>query len=228
LKFLKSLWSFARNLEWIDNAPFKTIKHRKTEKEIMEIPNKEEVKKFISWCMENGEEEMGYYVKILYLTGVRSYELNHLTWKDVDLKGKKIRVWSKKQEDQKSVSRNIPLTPSLVDIFLIRQDQNKILKSKWVFPWNSQGINEDMIQYYKKPYGLKEKKLVKIFKKSGLTPFKLHSLRHLFTISLAKKNVPIVDIMGLTGHSQLSTLTRYVSGVVNGQEVEHHTDLIDF
>jgi len=157
------------------------------------------------------------YVPLLYhfaiLTGLRYGELAALTWHDLELEETNAYVtvrkaWDKqfhefKEPKTENSKRKVPLAKSLV----------RRLKEYYLLTYPP---NDHLVFGTKnnRPFSVSnfaKRHLKKDVERIGVPQMNFHGLRHCFGTMLARKNTPIAMIMKLTGHTQLSTVTRYIN-----------------
>lgn len=136
---------------------------------------------------------------LLVLTGMRRSELVNLTWRQLDLVNKTIRILDKGKKE-----RIVPLYPSVVPVLIdYREAQGETLTNdnSWIF------LNKNGTQ-------LNPRGLHKIFKEAlenaGLDSkrYSLHHLRHTFATLLLQTNSQNVDLrilQEILGHESLAT-----------------------
>jgi len=131
------------------------------------------------------------------LTGMRPAELAYLTWNDVDLHTKTVKIQGKEGFKPKtSQERIIPLCST---VFEILQELYQNRKSKWVFS------NTD------KPVLSIKKSLKTAARKAGITrPVSPNMLRHTFATTALMAGVNVMEVKEIMGHSQIGTTTRYL------------------
>jgi len=95
LRHLRALLNWAYDRDMIDKVP--RVKQLKTQKQAIRWLSHDEV----TSILENSPEVIADLVRLYILTGARRSELLHTTWRDIDLKKKRIQlgdVKSKRQE----------------------------------------------------------------------------------------------------------------------------------
>ena len=141
----------------------------------------------------------------MYLqTGARREELFRLTWGDVDLKEKQIRLWWRKNKLGEWKSEWLPISDELSG--LCRAQKRKTGFLKFVF-LNMQGSSDPK---YWIPFQYRQHFLKNLCEKAGVEKFGFHGIRHLFASTLAARNVPLVEIQFMLRHSALMTTQRYI------------------
>lgn len=133
-------------------------------------------------------------VAIAIETGLRRGELFRLTWFDVDLEDR----WVKVREGKAGSSRSLPLSDRVLAI-LTRRRTNQ--KSSWVFP-NSIGGHLDPANFARRIFK-------PALKQADIQEFRWHDLRHTFCSRLVMRGVHLQTVMALAGHKDYKTTLRY-------------------
>lgn len=164
-----------------------------------------------------GQWNYNQYALILQ-TGIRAGELVALTWADVDLKRKLLRiektaeckrgVWETRSPKSKSSIRDIPLTAEAIRIL---KNQKSKMRSLGVVPMEhrdavfmSQSGNLIKNSTYNKD-------IRRICEKTGISHFSMHTLRHTFATRCAEAGMLPKTIQAILGHSSIGiTMDVYV------------------
>lgn len=137
------------------------------------------------------------------MTGMRSGEMYALKWTDVDFDSKNISVnkaWTKKEGISHTKNRETRIVP-------ISNDLQLLLKELKL----SSGTNEFVlprIDTWK--YGQASGVIKAFCRKIGITEVKFHDLRATFITNLLSQGVPLVTVMSIVGHKQMSTTDVYL------------------
>jgi integrase len=131
-------------------------------------------------------------VLVAYLTGMRRSEILFLTWEEVDLQNKFIRL--KGNRTKTGVARSVPLHPRVWDA-LSRLPRG--IRSSRVFLWRGKPIND----------------VKKAFRtactKADLNDFTFHDLRHCAINNLRLAGNDYFKIMAISGHKTMNVFKRY-------------------
>jgi integrase len=132
--------------------------------------------------------------EFLYLSGWRKGEAQKLEWRDVDLKGKAVRLRIENSKNKEA--RILPLTGRLLDLFQERHEERR-LDCPYVFHHKGQKIGD-----FKKAWktACKETKLLGTL---------VHDLRRTAARNLSRAGVPETVAMEITGHKTRSMYRRY-------------------
>lgn len=145
-------------------------------------------------------------VSLLLYCGLRRGELISLQVKDIDLLKATVTVRGETSKSKRT--RTLPMHPTLLmhlkDYMAERTRRNYRTECLLVSTnHNNAGLTRNGLRHW-------EKRLNEI---SGVQ-FHLHRFRHSFATNLARKDVGIVKIQKLLGHSSLSMTERYVRSIV--------------
>lgn len=133
-------------------------------------------------------------------TGLRFGELIALQWSDVNFNDAVLTVNRNivrgfEGSPKNNKTRIIPLTPSVIEMF-----QRRKRNCKYIF---HNGESNPL------RYNVCRDKLREVCILSGLRLISWHVLRHTFATHLSDKNISIVAIQELMGHSDIKTTRRY-------------------
>ena len=131
-------------------------------------------------------------VLVAYYTGMRKSEILFLTWGEVDLQNRFIRL--KSDRTKTGVARSVPLHPRVWEA-ISRLPRG--IRSSRVFLWRGKPVND----------------LKKAFKaactKAGLDDFTFHDLRHCAINNLRLAGNDYFKIMAISGHKTMNVFKRY-------------------
>jgi len=189
LTLLKTMLNYAVKWGELDKNPLAGIKPPKIVKKF-HFYSKAEVSKLI----HEAQEPLTTAIIILVNTGLRRAEIFNLRWRDVDLKGKRLRVWPYDGFTPKGKRpRSVPLNEAALSVF--RTLKESADDSEYAFrPFNS------MFSIYER--------FSDLLKRLGIKGT-LHDLRHTFASHLAMAGTPIPVIKEFLGHSDIATTMIY-------------------
>ncbi len=201
-----------------DPIKYPKVEHNIVEKTINEEQLEEIVKAYNEYQREKQEKghisqpfqmQMWFVplVKTVFYTGLRASEVVNLTWSEVDLKERFIRITNKEGSSTKSgKERSIP----------IRKEKLKPVLEQWhgylgkpqegyVFPSaTGSGMWDRMSS------GNVSKTFKKYVRKAGLPEtVNFHGLRHSCATQLLREGMPIVQVSKMLGHSSLEVTRIY-------------------
>ncbi len=222
---LKAVLSKAVAWDWIETSPLTKLKPLKTdnmikvrylsideEKRLLKTLNERDKHSILR--RESGNlwrENRGYdllpslnehaffdyltpMVLIAMNTGLRQGELFSLRWDHVDLDKAMITVAGDKAKSGKT--RHIPLNSST--LLALKTWNKQCSNYELVFP-NKEGKQIDNVR----------KSWCRVLKKSNITNFRWHDLRHHFASRLVMAGVDLNTVRELLGHSDLTVTLRY-------------------
>lgn len=159
----------------------------------------EEARRFIE-CAK--DEPYGLFFIILLLTGLRKTELRDVTWEDVDLDKRQIRVRGTKTRGS---LRSVPLMPELVTLLRAHkpQQQREFLLLGWewkptVYLFTAQK------QYGRWGVVRPNETLHQLLKKHGFPPITVHQLRHSAASLLFEAGADPKEVQEILGHATLA------------------------
>ena len=154
-------------------------------------------------------------VEVLYSTGCRVSELEHLNISDVNFETKEVVLFGKGNRHRVSYL-NAKAEVALKEYLNERSDDNKAL-----------------FVYDKKPYGrLKKPGIEQIIRKimertSGVTVHVTpHVFRHTTATTAIDRGMGIVDVSKLLGHSRIDTTMEYITTNSNSVKANHKNYII--
>ncbi|AGA77100.1 tyrosine-type recombinase/integrase [Echinicola vietnamensis] len=201
---LRSFYKFLLRSGEITKDPTYKLRALKTSKKLPEFVQESTMDQLLN----DLEYEAGFegqrdkmVMEFLYLTGVRLSELIGLTWKDIDIQGKTVKVYGKRKKQ-----RIIPLTNTLIE---------NIISYKKDFKETFSNVNESdyfIVTISKKQaypmiiYRIVRKYLDLFAQTSKRSP---HLLRHTFATHLLNKGADLNAVKDLLGHANLAATQVY-------------------
>lgn len=195
LYIIRSFYNFCIKKEIIDRNICASI-------EKLAAPQKERVHitsaEFYSLIPEIHSPTANIIVSVLYYTGLRISECINLKTNDVDLNNNIITVRNTKNKKDRQIPIHKDMQFLLADYFTNRRKRKN---SPYFFTTsNTDRVSPDFIN----------KVLRETTDRLGwIKKVTCHTLRHSFASNLVTKNVNIVNIQKLLGHSNLSTTSIY-------------------
>ncbi len=190
---LHAIFNVAKKWKYIDDNPFTSIKMVSVEERRLFLTADElnlffkAVRNKIETTKNTSQRErfelLCLYYEFLLNTGLRREEGLRLRRQNVDLNRNIIYIEKTKDKD----ARIIPLTPRAGEILMSLDEHMFSSLSKQCVTRHFAGFLKD----------------------AGLKGFKLHSLRHSFSVALVDRQVDIVTISKLLGHSDVKTTMIY-------------------
>ena len=149
------------------------------------------------------------FFEILYFLGLRQGECQALTWLDVDLSNKTLKVsktltskikgekWTISSPKTKTSNRTLPLPDIIVnDLAKIKNDVKKLkdYNDKWFVFGNTIPFRENTIANHKNSYCIK----------ADLKQIRIHDFRHSCASLLINQGATITLVSKYLGHSKVS------------------------
>lgn len=195
----KEIIALRKLLDFLDpnNNPAREIKLLKIKDERLPRPlSLTEIERFLESLDKNQHLLRGYIkpLVLIYLyAGLRPSEIVSLTPADIDLNANKIYIQAKDNYQTKTGrARSVVIHPKL-------RPYLENISKKYVIGGESP-FNPKVVSYA----------ITKVIKRAGLRDITPYCLRHSFVTYLLQAGATIREIMDLVGHSQLSTVLRYL------------------
>jgi integrase len=197
-KNLRAAWEWGKVfLDLPDKNPFSTVPRFAEVRHERRIPAIEDFWK----AFEKAEAQDKTLLLLLLHTGARRDEAFRLSWKDVDLPGKRVRLMWRKNNQGEWRESWLPMSEDVIEALKKQRQVTGLLGN--VFMWRT-----DDGKWL--PYQYRQHWLKKLCKRAGVEPFGFHGIRHLFASILASKNVPLVEIQKMLRHGSIQTTARYI------------------
>jgi integrase len=196
LNTIKSMFKMALEWGYLEESPAKTVKWLRTPREHPRYLTEEDATKFLKAAKESDNQHLYAIVAVALHTGMRRGEILRLQWRDIDFKRRKITVASRDGEHTKNYeSRMVPLHRFLVGV-LGRHPRR--LDSPYLF-CNEKG----------EPFADVDTSFRNAWKRSGVSYFRFHDLRHTFASWLVMKGADLRTVQELLGHKDIRMTLRY-------------------
>lgn len=178
---------------WLEDNPFRKVKKLKEPRGRVRFLSPEERETLLTECKKSRSPHLYVIVVLALSTGARWSEIVNLTWKEVDLPHRVIRLEHTKNGER----RTIPLTGLALKLI---QEKNKVrrIDSLYVFP-SKDG---------KKPADLRDAWDLAV-ERSKIEDFRFHDLRHTAASYLAMNGASLMEISDILGHKTLAMVKRY-------------------
>ena len=148
---------------------------------------------------EAAESEQDRCMLMCYLYfAARRNEVFSLKREDIDLKRRKVRLYTRKRKDGALEFDWIPIADQLFPV--LKEHVQDMAPAAWVFPNPATGL----------PYFERGKWMRRLCSCSGVKPFGLHAIRHLTASLLSERNAPLIDIKTILRHRKITTTERYI------------------
>jgi integrase len=178
--------------EWLEDSPMRKVSKPSLPRGRIRFLDDDERDHLLKSCRESNNEYLYTVVVLALSTGMRKSEIMGLTWKDVDLKGKRITLLETKNDE----IRVLPITGHALE--LLRKHVRRI-DSELLFPSKMNSA---------KPIDLRTPWETAL-KNAGIEDFRFHDLRHSAASYLAMNGASLAEIAEVLGHKTLQMVRRY-------------------
>lgn len=193
LQLMRAVLNFAKRNGWIIQNPFElgeSLISQALENRRDRVLSKEEEARLLAAC-EGRRLHLRPIVICALDTGMRRGEIFQLRWKDVNLEEGIITIRATTTKTMRP--RSVPMSARLREELQRLKDMAPDGPDFSVF-----GIEADIKHGF-----------TSACKEAGIEDFRFHDCRHTATTRLAQGGLSPLELMRITGHSQLNTLTRY-------------------
>jgi integrase len=190
-----------REWHWVEENPVMRVSKPKEPRGRVRFLSEEERDRLLQACQASKNPHLSTVVVLALATEGRKHELLSLQWKDVDLTRGSLTFHETKNRERRAV----PLTGHALALLKAHAKIRRI-DTVYVFPSMSgrQGMSiRDAWEYS--------------LKRSDISDFHFHDLRHTFASYLAMNGASLLEIAELLGHKTLPMVRRYA------QLTEAHT-----
>ncbi len=194
-RHLKAIFNWALSRGYIYNNPFTHIKPLKTpESDLPRFFELEEIEKVRKIFKNDPLEDL---VEFYLITGARLKEALILTWDNIDMRRKQIKIpslYTKAKKHRIISFKNDKKLETLLKKLHHRKD-NKLL-----------GPKSDDKQW---PYEWVSKRISKVLTQNGFPWASCHTFRHTYISHLIMNGVPLTTVKEIVGHSSYTTTLKY-------------------
>ena len=196
-------WAVKYMVGWPRDNPFRIVDRQLEQRMPRCVPTVEDFLKVHDNV--TGQDQV---MLLTYLyTGARRSEIFSLLVDDVDLAGKRLRLWTRKRKGGKE-SDWIPFTTELHTRLKWWLEPRPFPEYEHVFV-----CEEDTpfcSEYYDKPFKERRHWLKRECERAGVKPFGFHGIRHLTASILDDAGYPITVIQAILRHKNANTTAKYL------------------
>lgn len=181
---------------WMESNPMRNVQKQKEDDGRVRFLSDDERSALLEACKESQNPYLYPVVVLALSTGMRQGEIMNLTWNDVDFTNQRVIL----NETKNGERRAVHLAGKALELLRDLKEKNIRQDSNLVFP-GTHALNRG-------PASLRTAWLFAL-KKSGVTDFKFHDLRHSAASYLAMNGASLMDIAAVLGHKTLAMVKRY-------------------
>ncbi|SRR5882724_758735 len=187
---------FTKAVEWklLPSNPFRGVRGLYVSKRMERILELDEEARLLAACDRVRSRFLRSVIVLALNTGMRRGELLSLSWRQIDLAHRTIRILTAKSS---SGERSIPLNTTANAVI---SDLARGKNSELVFP-SSRRAGKTILDL-KKGF----KKAVQLANIPGI---RFHDLRHTFATRLVQAGVDLITVQHLLGHAKIAMTVRY-------------------
>ncbi len=205
-KNLSALWQYGVNILGLKNNPVMVTKKHSHNPTVQETHTEEEILRILTAA----DREERLILRTFIETAGRRMEVWRLTWNDVNIEKKSIRLWTRKTKDGSMEGEWLPISEELAHEYKWWWDNRPRKESPWVFPNVKTGL----------PYVDPRKWYFRICNRAGVRRIGFHAFRRYVASILDDKHKQSRKaIQKLLRHKKESTTERYLYQI--------HSDLKD-
>jgi integrase len=194
LQLLRNVFNFAIRKGWLTQNPFalgEPLISLAVEVQRDRILSREEEERLLMAC-DGPRSHLRQIIICALDTAMRRGEILHLRWEQVDLDGGQINVLATNSKTGRA--RAVPITSRLCE---------ELIRLKTIAP----------IGFDERVFGVSDikKGFTSACEIAGVEDFRLHDARHTAITRLIEQGLPPMQVMDISGHTQMSTFARYVN-----------------
>ncbi|HDL86279.1 MAG TPA: site-specific integrase [Candidatus Acetothermia bacterium] len=183
-----------KELRWIESNPVRQVSKLDEPDGRVRFLSDNERLQLLEACRDSDNKDLYLIVILALSSGMRKGEIMSLTWRQVDLKNRTIRLTNTKNND----ARNIPVAGQALEL-LKQKAKVRNLQSALLFPSPRKPGHPFVLGRAWYP----------AIKASKIEDFRFHDLRHSAASYLAMTGATPSEIAAVLGHRTLSMVSRY-------------------
>ena len=195
LALLRTMLRFAVQNSWLSDSPFergKPLISLSDENKRERVLSFDEEVRLLAVCTDKRAHLKPLLITALD-TAMRKGELIKLQWKDVDFSARIITVTAMNSKTAKQ--RNVGMTQRVFDELTRLWEQSPKDLDGLVF-----GIKDTV-----------KRSFASVCREAEITDFRLHDCRHTAITRMIQAGLPAMEIMKVSGHTQMNTFARYIN-----------------
>jgi len=211
LGIVGTFFAHAVRFRWVPDNPvrkIRTVKYADSEPRVL---TDEETQSILNYWHTHEKSMYFHVTRILLFTGLRSGELRHLTWNNVDLAGRSLRITAQENygwvPKTRQSARKVPLHEDAVESFVWLRHNVQMVGCPLVVP---------SLSGRPKLHILGARAFERMRRTLGLEGVTIHTFRHTFASRLVRPRklggagVNLVAAAKILGHANIRMTARYV------------------
>jgi integrase len=191
---LSRVYSKAANeWEWLDYSPMRRVPKLKEPRGRVRFLSDPERQSLLEACGADMDPLLYAFVVLALSTGARAGELQHLTWRDIDLKTGRGKLENTKNGERRAIAFRGHALQQLQVLAQVRR-----IDTPWIFP-SASGTE---------PWNYRHA-WYRALAASGVEDFRFHDIRHTAASYLAMNGASLPEIAAILGHKTLAMVQRY-------------------
>ena len=203
IRYLRATFNYGVKKGFIKINPVNGVDFLPVEKRIKYVPPTEDIDKVIAVAPEDTKA----YLWTIRETLGRVSEINRLEWKDVDLQGRYVTLYTRKKKGGHLTPRRIWMTDKLHSV-LSKLATTRTDSHPWVF-WHRYYSTKNN-RWEEGPFWDRKKLMKALCEKAGVPYFRFHAIRHAGASLMDSINTPIGTIQKILGHENRQTTEIYL------------------
>ncbi len=237
--YARKVFKYAKPLGYVNHDPTKDVIYpvipKSIDEEVINFWTKEETIEFLNYAKKDMPLIYYTFMRVALFTGARRGEILALSWKDIDLKKRTIKIskaYSRAKVKKYDVSS--PKTKTSIRTITIDDETIGILK-QWKNFQNSHikvtAIDDIVFSSTNGTYLNVDRPrswMMKVIKKHNLKQIRLHDLRHTHASLCFEAGMDIKDVQYRLGHADIKTTLNIYIHVTKDKEVESAQKFANF
>lgn len=209
LEILRAVLNFAKREGWLSKTPFELgapLISRADETKRTRVMSQDEEIRLLAACTGRRAHLRALIIAAVD-TGCRRGELLTLKWSDVNLRGRTISI--RAFNTKTATARVVPISKRLAIELQRLSESREGADDSLVF-----GITDNVQHGF-----------TSACKAAGIEGLRWHDLRHTAASRLASAGLPLSELAGLLGHTQIQTTLRYAN--TTAQTIQRAADILN-
>ncbi len=196
--------SRAMKIKW--SIAWPNVRKLEERKDVGQALSPEQEAKLIEAAKESHSPIISTFIRVALFTGMRSGEIASLTWGQVDLIDRVLRVGRAKTSS--GTGRTIPMNEELFQLLKIHANWfgerfGELLPERFLFPYGTPSPSDPT-----RPTTTMKTAWGGLRKRAGVS-CRLHDLRHTAATKMAEAGVPESTMLSIMGHMSRAMIERY-------------------